>query len=113
MTTENHTDPESLDPAPDTFDRLAKALSTVPGVTRAKVFGFAALKIHGKVFATAADGRLVVKLAPERIAQLIAQGHGQTFVGYGKVMRGWIQLTTTDDDDWRCFAEEARAYIAA
>jgi hypothetical protein len=77
------------------------------------VFGFAALKIHGKVFATVADGRLVVKLAPERIAELMTHGQGQAFVGYGKVMRGWIQLTTTDDDDWHRFAEEARAYIAA
>ncbi len=85
----------------------------MPGVTRAKVFGFAALKIYGKVFAIVADGCLVVKLAPERIAELIAQGQGQTFVGYGKVMRGWIQITTADDDARIRFAEESRAYIAA
>src|SRR5215217_3148881 len=112
MTEQNPGDPASVAPAFDTFDRLAEALSDVLGVTRAKVFGFAALKIYGKVFATFADGRLVVKLGPERIAELITHGQGQAFVGYGKVMRGWIQLTTTDDDDWLRFAEEARAYIA-
>jgi hypothetical protein len=112
MTEQKPRNPEPLDASSDPFGRLAHAFGGTPGVTRAKVFGYAALKIHGKVFATVADGRLVVKLPPERITELIAQGHGQTFIGYGKVMRGWIQLITTDDDDWRCFAEEARAYIA-
>ena len=112
MTEQKPRHPEPLATSSDPFGRLAHAFGGTPGVTRAKVFGFTALKIHGKVFATVADGRLVVKLAPERIAELIAQGQGQMFVGYGKVMRGWIQLTTTDDGDWRRFAEEARAYIA-
>jgi hypothetical protein len=112
MTEQNPHRPEHLSASTDAFARLAHTLGGTPGVTRAKVFGFAALKSHGKVFATVADGRLVVKLAPERIAELMAHGQGQTFVGYGKVMRGWIQLTTTDDDDWRRFAEEARVYIA-
>jgi hypothetical protein len=112
MAEQNPHQPEHLSAPTDAFDRLAHTLGGTPGVTRAKVFGFAALKIHGKVFATVADGRLVVKLGPERIAELMTHGQGQAFVGYGKVMRGWIQLTTTDDDAWLRFAEEARAYIA-
>ena len=80
----------------DAFDRLAYALTGTPGVTRAKVFGYAALKLHGKVFAATSDGQLIVKLSPERIAELIARGQGQPFVGYGKVMRGWIQLAAVD-----------------
>lgn len=95
----------------DAFERLAYALTGTPGVTRAKVFGYAALKIHGKVFAATSDGHLIVKLSPERIAELIAQGQGQSFIGYGKVMRGWIQLATEDAGAWLGYAEEAQRFI--
>lgn len=105
--------PKSPATVSDAFDRLAHALTATPGVTRAKVFGYPALKLHGKVFAATSDGHLIVKLLPERIAELIAQGQGQPFVGYGKVMRGWIQLTAVDVGAWLVFAEEAHAYISS
>ena len=69
MAEQNLYQSEHLSAPIDAFDRLAQALGGTPGVTRAKVFGFAALKIHGKVFASVADGHLVVKLRPERIAE--------------------------------------------
>jgi len=105
--------PEVPTTVSDAFDRLEYALTGTPGVTRAKVFGYAALKLHGKVFAATSDGQLIVKLSPERIAELIARGQGQPFVGYGKVMRGWIQLAAVDAGAWLAFAEEAQAYISS
>lgn len=113
MTEQNEHHSEAATAPSDAFDRLTHALGGMPGVTCAKVFGYSALKIHGKVFATVADGRLVVKLPSERIAELIAHGQGETFVGYGKVMRGWIQLATVDADSWLGFAEEAQGHIAS
>lgn len=98
--------------SPDGLDLMA-SIFVFPPALLAAYRQVVADERHGKVFATVADGRLVVKLRPERIAELMIHGQGQAFVGYGKVMRSWIQLTTTDDDAWLRFAEEDRAYIAA
>ena len=74
-------------------------------------FGAGTLMVGGRIFAMAADGRLVLKLSAARVAALISAGRGHPFAA-GKVipLREWVGL---DDaaDDWFELAREALAFV--
>ena len=58
----------------------------------------------GKEFLALCDYKgsgLVVKLSPERVAQLIASGDGQAFGPAGKTFKAWVSVPTVDRDLWR------------
>ena len=76
-------------------------------------FGSNGLKANGKLFALFTQGTLVVKLPKDRVAGLIAQGHGKAFdPGHGRLMKEW--LTVVDPKaSWTVLAKEAHAFVCA
>jgi hypothetical protein len=79
---------------------------------RTRGFGSKGLMIGGRLFAMAPRGRLVVKLPPERVSELVAQGVGEHFdANKGVPMKGWLVVNPEHEDRWIALAEEALAYV--
>jgi hypothetical protein len=78
-------------------------------------FGADALKMHGKIFAMLAGGRLVVKLPRQRVDALVASGEGERFDPRrdGRLMREWLALAPTSEIDWLTLAREAKTFVAS
>ena len=76
-------------------------------------FGSDALKVNGKMFAVLVKGRLVVKLASDRVAELVRSGHAEYFdPGHGRLMKQWAAILC-DDHPWIDLAKEAHVFVRA
>jgi len=90
----------------------AGAVASLPGVTQAGMFGSVALKAGGKVFAMVVKGSLVVKLARDRVASLLADKQGKPFdPGHGKVMKEWVRIGPENRAQWPVRTAEAHAFV--
>lgn len=58
-----------------------------------------------------ATGHLVVKLAKDRVAELIADGVGLPFAPATKVFKEWVALAEFDDQRWTDLIEESMAFV--
>ena len=98
-----------------TYEIVAEELQADPAVRTGKMFGHACLKTGRKMFACEYEGELLVKLPPERLEELKAQG-ARDFNPVGRPMNGWILVAEPAEDAvgvWLDIAEEAKAYVAA
>lgn len=103
------------------FAALVEALLGQPGVTHSsdaasgkRLFGASALKVHDKIFAMLAKGRLVVKLPRQRVDALVVSGDGERFdPGHGRVMKEWLSLEPGSALEWLPLAQEAMNFVAA
>jgi hypothetical protein len=69
------------------------------------------LRFDGKIFAFLAGGQLVVKLAEQRVGELVAGGSARPFDrGQGRPLRQWVAIPATNAADWPAIAEEALAF---
>jgi hypothetical protein len=102
------------------YEALVEEFVGVEGVTlpgdglgAKRGFGADALKVHGKIFAMLAGGRLVVKLPRQRVDALIASGDGARFDPRkdGRLMAEWLSLEPTSTTEWLALAREAMAYV--
>ncbi|HLM65590.1 MAG TPA: hypothetical protein VK306_14935 [Acidimicrobiales bacterium] len=114
MTGPNDTEAE----AQELFDRLVAEHMSDPGVTLGRMLRGDGLMVHGKVFAMAVRGRLVVKLPAARATAMVEAGEGTAFEpSPGRAMREWVAVEVpappADESAWRPLVEEARAYVAA
>ncbi|HKV52790.1 MAG TPA: hypothetical protein VJO52_16465 [Gemmatimonadaceae bacterium] len=76
-------------------------------------FGANALRLNGSIYAALTRShRLLLKIAPARIAELLAAGHAVRFESGGRVMNGWITLAPDDAESWIALSDEARAFVA-
>ncbi len=100
------------------FAAVADALADEPGVTVGtpgkKGFGSSSLKVGGKIFAMiSANGSFVVKLPKDRVDALEAAGAGRRFdPGHGRLMKEWLSLKPSSEEDWRALAREALSFVA-
>ncbi len=79
-----------------------------------KRFGSATLKVNGKVFAMLVKGKLVVKLPRARVEALLAAGLGTRFdPGHGRLMREWIAVPGSADEEWLSLAAEAMDFVGS
>ena len=81
-------------PSKARFEDLVTEFNDVDGVTPPRGgagFGRSALRYRGKIFAMLVRGALVVKLPADRVAALVAAGHGAHFdANKGTPMREWF-----------------------
>jgi hypothetical protein len=74
-------------------------------------FGSNGLKANGKLFALFTQGTLVVKLPKDRVAALVAKGHGEPFdPGHGRLMKEWLTVVS-QRVSWVELAKEAHAFV--
>jgi hypothetical protein len=75
-------------------------------------FGSHGLRVNGKIFAMLARGIFVVKLPRSRVDALCASGDGQRWdPGHGRLMKEWLALAPTSNEDWLTLAREALAFV--
>lgn len=87
---------------------------TRPGVTETAMFGSPGLKINGKYFALLVKGKLVVKLAKERVEKLVETGTGDFFdPGHGRKMKEWVELEPKSRKACVSYMEEAADIVSA
>lgn len=55
---------------------------------------------------------MVIKLSKDRVAGLIAQGHGQPFAPANKVFKEWVSVPKRDRRRWRALLRESIAFVA-
>jgi hypothetical protein len=86
-------------PSKARFEDLVTEFNDVEGVTPPRGgagFGRSALRYRGRIFAMLVRGALVVKLPADRVAALVAAGHGAHFdANKGTPMREWFAATPT------------------
>jgi hypothetical protein len=98
------------------FEDLVTEFNGVDGVTPPRGgagFGRSALRYRGKIFAMHVRGALVVKLPADRVAALVAAGHGAHFdANKGTPMREWFAANPDNDPaaNWSALAAEALAF---
>ena len=105
-------------PSKARFEDLVTEFNDVDGVTPPRGgagFGRSALRYRGKIFAMFVRGALVVKLPADRVAILVAAGHGAHFdANKGTPMREWFATSPDADPDsatnWSDLAAEALAF---
>ena len=105
-------------PSKARFEDLVTEFNDVDGVTPPRGgagFGRSALRYRGKIFAMHVRGALVVKLPADRVAVLVAAGHGAHFdANKGTPMREWFATNPDSDPDsatnWSDLAAEALAF---
>ena len=92
---------------------IAKAELARRGVTSGTGFGRnEGLRIGGKIFAMLVRGELVVKLASERVDELVTSGVAARFdAGKGRPMREWAAVGPSASRRWRGLVEEARTFV--
>jgi TfoX/Sxy family transcriptional regulator of competence genes len=102
---------EEADPR---FVPVAEAFAGVPGFSlmESKSGAMRGLMHEGKSFGMSSHGRFVLKLDEERVAALVAEGTGKPLrPGAGRVMKGWIEVTSSTAD-WVALAREAHRLAA-
>ena len=92
---------------------IAKAELARRGVTSGTGFGRnEGLRIGGKIFAMLVRGELVVKLASERVDELVTSGVAARFdAGKGRPMKEWAAIGPSASRRWRGLVEEARTFV--
>jgi hypothetical protein len=77
-------------------------------------FGANALRVNGKIYAALTRSRrLLLKLPPARVAELLESKRAERMQSGGRVMKGWITLPPDDKKEWITLSEEARVFVAA
>jgi hypothetical protein len=74
--------------------------------------GAQGIKYNGKMFIMFYKGDLVVKLAPDRIKELINGNIGEPFdPGTGKPMKDRMLLRVSKKDHWIRISEESKKFV--
>ena len=106
----------------DKFLMIAEELLSNPDITSPlndplpkKGFGSSGLRIHKKIVAMLVKDKLVVKLPKLRVDALLASGYGERFDPRrdGKLMKEWIALEPTFQEEWLSLAKEAMEFVAS
>jgi hypothetical protein len=95
----------------DPYAALREHFSTIEGVEINTGRGSQGMKTGGKMFVMFYKGQILVKLSPDRVAEVIEGGDGQAFdPGTGIPMRDRVLIPDTKKDLWIQYAEESRKY---
>lgn len=100
---------------PDLVERFEATISTVPGATVRKMFGYpAAFAASGHMFTGLHEDRWVIRLPAEARAELAAAGGTPFEPMPGRPMREYVALPAevfADVDQTRAWIERAAAYV--
>src|SRR5207245_5219471 len=91
------------------FEAAVAPLFADPRVTRGRKQ--LCCEVDDKVFAMVSGGRLVVKLPPARVDELVARGVGDRFQLGQRVMKGWLALSPDRSAEFARLASEAQGCV--
>jgi hypothetical protein len=100
------------DPAVALFAAVAAHHGQVWVPRDSQKFGANALRVNGKIYAALTRRhRLLVKLPPVRVAELLENGCARPMESGGRVMGGWITLAPDAAESWIPLSNEARTFV--
>lgn len=93
------------------FWEVAEAFLT-EGAERSTMMGNVCLRVDGDFFASLdrRTGNLIVKLAADRVDQLIESGEAVDFAPNGRRFKEWASLQGRDLEHWSTLMDEARRF---
>ena len=95
----------------DPYAEVKTHFADVEGVTVNAGRGAQGLKLGTKMFVMFYKGQLLVMLAPDRVAELIASGQGLPHdPGTGKPMKNRVIIPDSTKETWIGFCEESRRF---
>jgi TfoX/Sxy family transcriptional regulator of competence genes len=100
--------------ARELYDGLTDDLLYDPAVGRSTMMGYPCVRRAGRFFASfdTRAAALVVKLPPDRVVELIADGTGEPFAPNGRVFREWVSIPDPEPGVWEQMLAEARDFAA-
>jgi hypothetical protein len=98
----------------DPYAQVKEHFARIHGVTVSSGRGAQGLKSGDRMFAMFYKGDLLLRLHPQRVAELIANGEGLAFdPGTGKPMADRVLIPESKSRDWIALTEESRHYAAS
>jgi hypothetical protein len=96
----------------DTYAELKIHFSRDKDVVVSSGRGAQGIKYNNKMFIMFYKGNLVVKLAPDRIKELINENIGESFdPGTGKPMKDRMLIRVSKKDHWINISEESKRFV--
>lgn len=101
-------------PGEERFWQLAEPLLATAGVTRSTMMGYPCLRLDGAFFACCdrSTGDLVVKVAADRVDELVDSGRGQPFAPNGKRFREWVATPYAKRRSWSAHLDAALSFVS-
>lgn len=95
------------------FWQVADSFLVDATVTKSTMMGFPCLRVSGDYFASCdhRTGDLIVKMASDRVEELIDANVGQPFAPNGRRFREWVLFTDRDAARWAEWIEEAKTFV--
>ncbi len=97
------------------FRELSEPLLATGLAEEGSLMGFPCLRTGGGAFFAMSDhrtGDLIVKVAAERVDELVAEGAGLPFAPAGRRFREWVHVPERDAALWEALLDEARAFVS-
>lgn len=95
------------------FWKVAEPFLADANVTKSTMMGFPCMRINGDYFASSdhKTGDLIIKLAADRVEELIDAGVGHPFAPNGRRFREWVLFTDRDAERWADLIDEAKVFV--
>ena len=92
----------------DVYNELRDYFKDLGGVTVSSGSGAQGIKSGGKMLVMFIKGDILVKLSPERVAEVIDSGDGVRYdPGTGKPMKNRVLIPASNKDKWIKYSLEA------
>lgn len=94
------------------YDQAIDAMLTIAGVEESTMMKTPCLRYKGSFLAMMFDKEdaLIIKVSPERVNELIAEGRGMEFNFTKKRFKEWVLIPLEFQDEYEAYMNEALLY---
>ena len=94
------------------YDDIAVKMTATEGVAISTMMKTPCLRFNGQFMAMmfVEHDALIIKVSPERVNELIAQGQGEEFNFTKKRFKEWVQIPLKFEDNYEAYIREALVY---
>jgi len=95
------------------YDQVARKILREDGVEESTMMKMPCLRYKGEFLAMMFEKEeaLIIKVAPGRVNELIAQGKGKEFDLTGKRFKEWVLIPLDHEERYESLINEALAYV--
>jgi hypothetical protein len=94
---------------------IAVKMTAIEGVEISTMMNTPCLRFNGQFMAMmfVEHNALIIKVSPERVNELIAEGRGEEFNFTKKRFKEWVQIPQEFEGDYEAYIREALVYAKA